>query len=262
MKKSVLATTVVLVLLLAGYIGLWVYSAQWFTREIDRLYANAADDGVVYLGPKPVLSNFPFVPQVVYTQGIQVGNASILFPEMHLRGYPLPFATLKATFPAGISLAGIADPSIWALDQLEADIVVPYKLPATFEYEDLEAWHARNGKLELKNYKLTKESLVSEGKGSLTLDDELQPVFSLVSTIKGHDAFIAAQQEKGLIEPLPAAIATSILNGLSKSDEKTGEKTVTLNVNVNDRMLSVGPLQVLELPEILWDRRTPPDQPQ
>lgn len=262
MKKTLYATAAVFVLLLISYIGLWIYSARWFTKEIDHLYASAAEDGVTFLGPKPTLTNFPFVPEVLYMQGIQAGNASILFPEMHLRGYPVPFTTLKLAFPGGISLAGIADPAIWSLDSLDADVAIPYSLPATFEHEDLEAWHALEGKLELRDYKLVKRALISEGEGMLTLDDQLQPVFTLVSTVKGHEAFIKEQSEQALIDPFAAAIGTTILNGLARPDEKTGEKIVTLNVNVKDRMLSVGPLQVLELPEIVWDRRTPLDPPQ
>lgn len=249
----------VLALLLGGiYIGLWLYSAQWFTREIDNLYANAQEEGIEFLGPKPRLTNFPFVPTIVYNGGVKTGNIEVLFPAMVLRGYPIPFTTLHLNFPLGIMLGGDVDPAIWSLDQLEARLEIPYRLPQAMTQEDLSDWHAHGGKIDVRSYRIKKETLISEGKGLLALDDALQPVFSFESRISGYEEFIHAQQDKGLIERLPAAIALGVLGSLAKADEATGQQTVTLHSSVQNRILTVGPLQVLALPVIAWDTRTPP----
>lgn len=261
-RKHYIITGVTLAVLLCAYLGLWIYSAQWFGHEIDRLYAKKDSDGMDFLGPKPILTNFPFVPQVAYNGGVKTGNTEILFPQMIVRGYPIPGTKLHVTFPLGISLAGIVDPKIWNLSTLEADVVIPYSLPQSFEYEDLAQWHKDDGKIDVRHYKMTKSELEADGKGLLSLDDDLQPVFTLQSTMRGHDAFIQSQVDKGLIEPFPGAIGMTMLNGLSKTDEKTGQKSVTLTVSVENRMLRVGPLQALHLPEIAWDKRNPPVQPQ
>jgi len=242
------------------YISLWAYSVQWFNREIDNIYANAEKEGVEFLGEKPTLSNFPFVPVVTYTNGIKAGNASVLFPLLVIRGYPIPFTTLSMTFPQGIALNGIADPAIWSLDSLKAELAVPYHLPSAFKAEDLAKWRNTGGKLEVREYALQKGSLLSGGKGLLTLDKDLQPVFYLESTVRGYDAFIAEQKDKNLIDPFAAAVGATILNGLAATDDKSGEKTVTVKVSVENRLLSVGPLQVLDLPRIVWDTRTQPDR--
>lgn len=250
----------VLVLLLGGtYIGLWLYSAQWFNREINNLYANAQGEGIEFLGAKPRLTNFPFVPQVVYNGGIKTGNIEVLFPAMILRGYPVPFTTLHLNFPLGIMLGGNVDPAIWSLDQLEARLVIPYRLPRAMTQEDLGDWQAHGGKIDVHEYRIKKEALQSEGKGFLMLDDALQPVFSFESRITGYEDFIRAQQDKGLIERLPAAIAIGVLGSMAHADETTGQQIVTLHASVQNRILTVGPLQVLELPVIVWDTHTPPD---
>lgn len=260
-KKFQIAGFIVLFVLGLSYLTLWLYSAQWFKGEIDRLYANGAKNGVEFLGPKPTLSNFPFVPEVHYTGGVKTGNAAILFPELKLRGYPIPMTTLKLTFPKGVSLGGIVDPAIWSLDALEADIAIPYRIPADFNYEELSSWQKRGGKIDVRHYNLTKGALLSQGQGILTLDDRLQPVFQMTSDIQGHEAFIRDQATKGLIEPFAAAVGAAMLNQFAVADPSTGEKTVKLSVGVQDRMLRVGPLQVLLLPEISWDRRTSLVQP-
>ncbi len=254
-RRTKLALFISLFVLIFTYLALWAYSASWFKQEIDNLYAHADKDGIEFLGPKPTLTNFPFVPVVTYTNGIKAGNAQIVFQKLELRGYPIPFTTLTLDFPLGISLAGIADPKIWSLNQLRAEIAIPYHLPAAFTKEDLTAWKETGGKIEVRDYLLVKESLNSTGNGLLELDENLQPVFYLESVIHNYEAFIAEQKDQGLIDPFASAVGATILNGLAKTDEKTHEKTVTLKVSVKNRLLSVGPLQVLDLPEIAWDTR-------
>ena len=263
MKKRTQIILLIIFLLLGGtYIGLWMYSARWFEREIDNLYVNAQEEGIEFLGAKPKLTNFPFVPQVIYHGGLKTGNLEVLFPQMILRGYPVPFTTLHLNFPLGISIGGLVDPKIWSLDQLDARLEIPYRLPRSFTFEDLSDWQSHDGKIDVREYTVKKEALLSDGKGMFALDDQLQPAFLLESRIKGYEVFIRDQKDKGLIEPFAAAVGATILNGLAKPDEKTGENIVYLNASVKNRLLTVGPLQVLELPQIVWDRHIPPGQHQ
>lgn len=258
-KRTKILWLIVAILLTGTYLGLWMYSAQWFDREIDNLYANAQEEGVEFLGQKPRLSNFPFVPQVIYNGGIKTGNVEVLFPQLILRGYPIPFTTLHLNFPLGISLGGIVDPKIWSLDQLDARLEIPYRLPRSFTYEDLQDWQAHDGKIDVREYALKKESLFADGKGLFTMDENLQPVLSVESHIRGYEDFIREQQAKGYIEAFPAAVAIGIFSSMAKSDDKTGQQVVNITASVKNRLLTVGPLQVLELPEIAWDRRSSPD---
>ena len=39
-KRSKIIALILVILMTGAYIGLWFYSAQWFNREIDKLYAN------------------------------------------------------------------------------------------------------------------------------------------------------------------------------------------------------------------------------
>lgn len=248
-------------LLICAYLGLWIYSAQWFDRQAKEIYAQAEKNGIRFLGAKPAMSNFPFVPRLYYTGGVQAGNVIVAFPEMRVSGYPVPGTKLHISFPAGIALDGIVDPKFWTLDMLDADVVIPRTMPASFAYEDLAAWQADNGRIDVPRYALVKEQLVAQGKGILSLDEALQPIFSLESRITGYEAFIQSQVDKGNIEPFAGGITLSLLNGLAQTDEEgdAASRAVVLNVSVENRLLRAGPLQVLELPPIVWDRRSSPD---
>lgn len=260
-KRAKIGLSLIAVCLIGIYLALWVYSAQWFGKEIDRLYAENTQGDIQFLGPKPALKNFPFVPEVFYTDGFKTGNAEIIFPEMRLRGYPIFGTALQIDFPKGISIGGIVDPAIWTVDYLTTKITIPYTLPRDLTHESLSAWRDAGGKIEIRDYDLRKKSLQSDGKGHLFLDAQLQPDLQFESTIRGYQTFIMEQRDAGLIEPFAAAIGTTILNGLSSADEKTGESVVRITVTVKNRILSAGPIQALELPLIVWDTHTPPDLP-
>lgn len=261
MKKAGNIFLATLLVLWTAYTGLWICSAWWFQKEVRSLYTRAIDSGVTLLGPEPVLTNFPFVPEIYYSGGFQAGNAIFRFPALRVRGYPIPFSTLSFSLPEGISLDGIADPAVWSLDTLSADIAIPYRLPKTVDEQELLTWQKNGGKIDVRHYSFTKQSLLSEGSGILTLDEKLQPVFTMETVLRDYELFIREQKDKGLIDPFAAAVGTTMLNGFAKVDPATEKKTVTLNVSVRNRMLSVGPLQVLPLPEIAWDRHRTPVRP-
>ena len=257
-KRYTIVGGIVLTFAIIGYLGLWIYSAKWFNQEINKIYASSAKDGFIFLGEKPKLSNFPFVPEVRYQKGFEAGNLKILFPDLLIRGYPIPFMDLKLSFPNGVSMGGMVDPKIWSLSFLNIHLSVPHRLPPSFYEEDLKAWSQTGGRIKITKYIAQKDQLTAVGHGDFLLDNNLQPVFNFLSVIDGYDAFINTEKERGLIDPFAAAIGMTVLNGLSKIDDVTGEKTVTLNITAKNQMLWVGPIQALPLPQIVWDKRNSP----
>jgi hypothetical protein len=260
--KLLKITGIIFLLLLTGaYLGAWVYSARWFEREIGALTQKAKDEGVELLGPAPRLANFPFVPEIHYTTGIRTGSIDILFPALVLRGYPFPWASLTAFFPEGVALGGKMNPDIWALDTLGVTFAIPFNMPRHLREEELRAWQAGGGAIDVRHFALNKGALQAHGKGLLTLDQALQPVFRLDSKMTGYEEFIEAQLRAGSIEPLPAAIARGVFGSLARPDPMTGLNTVEVTASVENRLLRVGPVLLLELPIVRWDRHTPPGRP-
>ena len=250
-------------LAVGGYIGFWLYAANIIRNEIDHAYENAQNDGYEYLGPKPTLGNFPFVPEITYTNGVHAGNIALQFPEMKLRGYPVSFATLTIDFPNGLSLQGpVMDPALWSLEGLTISAIIPARLPADFTQESLGQWQQSGGKIDVTDFRISKQTLKAQGKGLLSLDDTLQPQLNFETTAEGYQEFIVEQRNAGYIQPFPAAAAAAVMNSLSTIDPATGRNRVSVNVVVKDRMLSVGPIQALPLPEIVWGTRSQPVLPQ
>lgn len=252
MKRFLCWSAAVLILLAIPYAGLWIYTYQWFEKEIDRAYSQADERGYQFLGPKPVLTGFPFVPEVFYSGGFQSGNIRIEFAEARLRGYPIPGLTFHLDIPRGLSLGGIADPSIWFIDTLESDIVIPSTIPGDIDYASLNAWHQNGGQFDIRHYKMTKGAMQSEGQGKLMLDDSLQPVIEFENNLRGYEQFIEMLLDEGVIKPFPAAAAKGILASLSKPDEITGENVVGLKISIQNQILSIGPLQLVQFPAIVW----------
>ncbi len=253
MKRIAITLFVCSVVVLCAYLTLWIYSARYFKQEINNLYAQAADNNLVFLGAPPVLTGFPFVPEVYYTGGLQTGDIIVRFPEVRVKGYPIPRFPLHIDFPQGIALDGTGDPGLWSLDTLSAILIVPTKLPQTLEERSLRGWQQRDGKIDVPSYTLTKNGLTAEGNGSLSLDPLLQPVFSFESTLKGYEGFVQYLLQNQMISPMGAMAASGLLTGLSRTDPLTNENTVQLSVSVQNQILTVGPFQLVRLPTIVWD---------
>jgi hypothetical protein len=238
--------------LLTAYAGLWLYSAKWFEEEINKAYEQADKNGIRFLGEKPVLTGFPFVPQIYYAGGFQFGNVMVTFPEARLRGYPIPGLSFHLSVPRGVAIEGITDPEHASLDSIEADITIPSTFPADIHPTTLRVWQQAGGEFHIKKYTVIKGALQSDGSGRFSLDETLQPEVQLDSTVVGYQEFIQQLMQDRLIEPIPAAVAIGLMNSMATADEETGQNIVTLNVAIKNRFLTIGPLQVAQLPMIDW----------
>ena len=258
-KKRVLIPLIFMIVLTGAYLGLWHYSAQWFTKESVNFRARALEHGVTLLGQPPIIRNFPFVPEVEYTTGLVSGDTQILFPRVIVRGYPVPFTHLTLSFPEGVMLDGPSfKPDDWRLDSLQAKMIIPAHLPRDLGYESMSEWQKAGGKVDVVSYFLSRGMLYAQGSGHAQLDARLQPDLSLQSTLRGYESFVQEQIAIGRIEKFPGAMAIMVLNSMAVEDPQTLEKQVTLTVNVKNQLLSVGPVQAVPVPEIVWDRRSLP----
>lgn len=259
MKKFLPWLGLLLILLGGAYIALWVYSHRWLEREIDRVYAESVDGDIQFLGDKPIVRGFPFVPEIYYTQGFRIDDVTITFPEFIFRGYPIPGLSFTADFPQGVALGGdIYDPSLWTLDNVWAKIAVPARVPSDYTLGNMQAWQQAGGKIDLRDYKIMKGALESTGHGILKLDDNLQPEFYIETILNNHEVFVQDLMHAELIKPLPAAILTGVLNSLARINGETGEKEVFVSLGIKNRILSAGPVQLGQVPEIVWDTHNPP----
>jgi len=251
-------TLTTLLTLFALYSGAWMYLHHQIVQEVDRIYTQS-DKDIEFLGAKPTVRGFPGPHKIFYGGGIRYGNSLITFPAFFLEGFPVPGLTMTARFPEGLAGSGYVNPDVWSLDTLNIRFSVPHSWPEEWTHEELSHWQKQNGTLNVEHFDLTRNELNVEGMGSFALDKDLQPVLLLKTTITGYLEFIQFLKNSKLIDTKTALAAGAALNALSERDDETGQTYIELAIGIKNRMLSVGPLQVVRLPEIRWDKRNPPD---
>lgn len=135
--------------------------------------------------------------------------------------------------------------------QLDADLVGDIQ-PGRLS-EALDAWRQGGGTLEVRKMRLDWPPLALYGDGTVALDERLQPIAAFTTHITGFDDTLRALETQGIIPRGQAASAMVILNLLTSTPKGTDTPELTLPVSVQDQRLSVGPFNVLDVPEVVWE---------
>jgi len=113
------------------------------------------------------------------------------------------------------------------------------------------AWRDAGGVLDIESLTLDWPPLVAAGNATLALDRAMQPELAGSFTLRGGAAAIDRMGEAGTIKPAAAVVAKLAL-GLASKKAADGTKEATLAVTIQNRILSVGPVPLLQLPEVKW----------
>lgn len=135
--------------------------------------------------------------------------------------------------------------------QLDADLVGDLQ-PGRLS-EALEGWRRGGGTLEVRTLFLDWPPLALAGDGTMALDEQLQPIAAFSTRITGFDETLRTLENRGIIPPGQAASAAVILNLLSSTPRGGETPELAVPVSVQDQRLRVGPLNVLELPTLVWE---------
>jgi len=257
MKRVFSALGVICLVSVLGYSSLWAYSLYYFNQKVAAFYERAPSRGIEFLGSKPTLSGFPGVPIVTYNGGIKTNAITVLFPQGRLQGFPFPGQILHMSFPQGLSIDGPGLSPLLNFTKVNGDIIFPQHWPKNTDRSAISHWQKKNGTLKIPAFTLEKEALIVTGTATGAVDQNLQPTLTLETTLRGHEAFLQSLSADAL-EPLMMATMRTVLGSLSRQDPVSGEDIVPLMISVQDRRLSVGPLQVARLPEIVWGTHSAP----
>lgn len=134
--------------------------------------------------------------------------------------------------------------------QLDADLVGEIQ-PGRLS-DALEAWRQGGGTLDVRKVRLDWPPLAIYGDGTIALDERLQPIAAFSTRITGFDDTLRALETQGIIPPGQSASAMVILNLLANTPKGTDTPELTLPVSVQDQRLSLGPFNVLDVPEVVW----------
>lgn len=115
----------------------------------------------------------------------------------------------------------------------------------------LTAWRDDGGTLEIDNLSVDWPPLALSGKGTLALDSDLQPMLASSCNVRGLFEAVDALTRSGVVRAQDAGMV-KLAFGLLMKPGKDGEKTLSVPVTVQNRMLSVGPAKLFAVPVLTW----------
>jgi hypothetical protein len=136
------------------------------------------------------------------------------------------------------------------LQQVAIEGRVMGALPVGRITDSLSRWRDDGGTVELARLAADWGPLAVAGNGTLALDGALQPLFAASTAVRGYDKAIDAAVAGGYLAPGQAASAKIVLGAMARPED--GAPTVKVPLTIQDRVLSVGPLRLLQLPRIEW----------
>jgi hypothetical protein len=113
----------------------------------------------------------------------------------------------------------------------------------------LTAWRDDGGTVEVDSLSVAWPPLALSGKGTLALDRDLQPILASSCNIRGLFEAIDALTRSGVVRPKDAGMVKLVF-GLMMKPDKDGTQALSVPVTIQNRILSIGPAKLFELPVI------------
>jgi len=177
-----------------------------------------------------------------------------LAASIHPAARPAEPALTLAADATGIVLPpGHSWPLGPTLDRLGLDLLVTGPVPPQPDLvERAEAWRDGGGNIALRRLDVAWGEVALAGEAALALDPDLQPAGTATSRITGHPAALRALTAAGLVTPRGAMVAGAVLAPLARTPEGGGAPVVEMPFTLRDRTLSLGPIPLLRVPELVW----------
>lgn len=122
--------------------------------------------------------------------------------------------------------------------------IVPAALP-----DALRGWRDAGGAVELDRFTLAWGPLSISGNATVALDDRLQPLIAASTEIAGIGETFDALTAAGAIDSQHGPLGKQLLLGMAGADGK-----LALPITLQDGFLFVGPLKLLPVAPIDWER--------
>ncbi len=265
MKKKALIALIALLTPALLYSAFWYILKTRIDAAIPGLIQQATAEGLVIEGNIPPVTGFPG-PPAISTKDIRITSGGTLLdiPALEFKGFPIPGLKLSLLLERGAAITGVfpdgtpVDTEIWSVNKLGYTGKVPRALPAVINPQSLKKWRQSGGHLQITDFDLVKQPLEVKGTGDLRLDENLQPEGQVSADVYGYMAFLGFLEKKKLTKTKQALIAGALMEGLSKEDEKSGNRYIKADITIQNRRLLWGSFSLAELPLIPWDSDSPP----
>jgi hypothetical protein len=124
-------------------------------------------------------------------------------------------------------------------------------LPKGATASALAEWRDGGGTLEIDSLDIGWPPMAAAGNATVALDKSLQPELAGTVTVRGGGGVIDRAGAAGMIKPEAAVVAKLALAAASKP-AGDGAPEAKVAIGIQNRVLSVGSVPVLQLPEVTW----------
>jgi hypothetical protein len=215
------------------------------------------------------------------TVAINVSNLAIATPDgetiqldsatLNLARAVVPPADERVlAYSAGLELSGLTLPDTKTtplgrrLGQLLVEAVVLGPLPPTFDTQAFKSWRDAGGTLEITRLVSRFGPLTMSAEATMALDAEMQPMGAGTGRIQGFAPALDALAASQAIKLNNAEAAKAFLALLARPPTPGAEPQLTAPLTIQEKKLFVGPVAVMQMPQIRWpglETAAPPSAP-
>lgn len=236
------------------------YTAMWFlvSRNVDRhltaIWQNIPYETAFHItGVQPRVTGFPAPPQVVFSGILELKSGLVIkSEEFRIVGFPLSGLTLYADFPKGLDILHPRSKQAVHIDNAAINLTLPMSPPLAGTYEAMKAWQKLDDPLIINGYEVRMGEVNFQGRGLVSIDEQLQPSVQIETRVQGMDELFARLSENGIVNKKDMEIARSFLDMVSSVDPVTGVKFFDSGINIQRRNVFIGPMRFYEFQEIVW----------
>ena len=135
---------------------------------------------------------------------------------------------------------------------MKVDVLGP--MPRTIQSRPLLTWRDAGGTIEVEHFEIDHGPLNLKTKGTMAVDENLQPVGAFSSQIYGFFDVISVLQKRKLIKSNIALTARLFLGVLAKRQGPGQRPRLDVALSVQNQKLFIGPLAIAKLPFIDWNK--------
>ena len=132
------------------------------------------------------------------------------------------------------------------------DVTVTAPVPPELRAPFLTLWRDSGGRMLIDRLNLEWGPLTIQATGTVTLDAALQPQANLTANVRGFLETVDALVAAGMVEGEKSGLIKAGLALLAGAPDADGTATLTAPLSLNGGRVFLGPLQIAQLPPVVW----------
>lgn len=123
-------------------------------------------------------------------------------------------------------------------------------LPSRFDERQLSVWRDAGGIVDIHALNLDWGGVEARIEGTVSLDQKFRPLGALTSRVFGYDTLVDALVKGKVVRDRDSGMIKAVLGLLARRDAE-GRNVLKVPVTAQDGMLTMGPIPLLPLPDVM-----------